>query len=468
MRLVRRLAFIVAASCAGLAGCKLAAPQGALLQGTTPVTVEGENEVRRDEDGFDYATVSEAERLKLQAAFQSANGVGGGLFEPFDRPATSRVYVGGDLANLSENVGPYTIDVLETSLSHEFERDQRATTPAPTVVLILPKGQKRQLEQHATVWPRLSPFVQRRQLEIRELSVAGDLGPSTGGGPKGLRTFKFIRDVFPLIVKEAGSGPAPTMAVVSTLHYGAINSPELRDLYMTAARELAAMVVADLRAQGADAKPVEAFDLVLEGGNLLSDARGTCFTSSKSVEMNRPEIVERRFRELFRCQRVVVLQMTGELRHVDMIMHVASPDRIFLNMPVPPSTSGGFQPLSNLDKNRNILVRAGYRVVEREAFATFKGHANILLTESSVYLPRYERTPSLPDLIGYFDRDSEVAPKDQARQYAEDRDANNRVVAEFIGKLHPARRVVPVRADFSNDTDGGIRCLTATVPRLTP
>jgi hypothetical protein len=255
---------------------------------------------------------------------------------------------------------------------------------APAAVLV---GVKRAFVESGTR-ERLRTLLAHEAADpsLRVLALADDdpqaIQAALGLGPSGRRiewlaaplpgpshvTFQFVRDYAPLVVSvpEGEGFRAAALAVYrgSTLNQivdarlgvRRDRSPQTVEAKLALSRYLAGAY-----AERLGPLPVLELEVHLDGGNLLSDGRGTCFATRVLLAKNggdRPRVE----RELSRvgCRRMVFLAAPEQLdfvQHVDTLLYVADPETLVLSMPTR-AESDRIAEFQNLQ----ILLEEGYTI----------------------------------------------------------------------------------------------------------
>lgn len=202
--------------------------------------------------------------------------------------------------------------------------------------------------------------------------------------------------------------------------------------------------------------PVHRTDLWLEGGNLLADGHGTCFTTTALLDRNGagPETVDRYLEAWFGCRRTLYLEpLAGNaIEHVDMFLHVAGPGRLLL---AEVSEERDAANHAVLEANARQLSRSRTAEgtaweVHRVPLATadargalvgetplIRSHLNLVVFNEVVLVPVYRDSP-----------------------------ATGAEALRVLGATFPNRRIVPLEASVLGRGKGGLHCVTFTVPRL--
>ena len=301
-------------------------------------------------------------------------------------------------------------------------------------------------------------------------------------------TFPFIRDYAPLVVaRPEGEGfRAIGLAVFrgSTLNkivdarlgVRIDRSPRMTEYKLGLSRALADAYRARL-----GPLPVQELALRMDGGNVLSDGRGTCFATSILLAQNRQDrpFVDRELGHVG-CQRVVTLaspQRLDFVQHVDTLLYVADAENVVLSMPTRYESDriAEFQ-------NVRALLEQGYTVHRLPRPTASITYTNALTTRRNVYVPQYTRYAVESAKQAAIDERAreaqragrtEVAarllglPVDTERvEGGDELEAANRQALDLFAKLLPGRQVVPVDSDETNETLGSWHCLTHELPPL--
>jgi agmatine deiminase len=197
--------------------------------------------------------------------------------------------------------------------------------------------------------------------------------------------------------------------------------------------------------------------LRLDGGNLISDGRGTCFMAAGAAARNglSHEQLAHEMQRWFGCDRLVILHpLAGNvIEHVDMFLHVADHDLILL---------GSFEPGEHPENHRRLE-------------ANFSTLAALRTPEGHPY--RIMRIPMPPPGDA-----SEDEPEPLLRSYLNlvvynevvvvpvygDHALREARVLELIRAAYPGRSIVPVDASSIAADMGALHCVTFTVPRADP
>jgi hypothetical protein len=322
-----------------------------------------------------------------------------------------------------------------------------------------------------------------------------DLGPAAAriafvgdatDAPSGA-SFQFVRDYAPLVRARRVAGAFETASLVlfegSTLNKvvdARLGVRTQRSPAVMARRRILTRRLADAYRARLDASvALETTPLRLDGGNIVTDGAGTCFSTPVLVAKNGGDgaFVDGALRKLG-CRRSVKLlapQHLDFIQHVDTLLYFASSTDVVLSMPqrYEDDKVAEFQ-------NVRTLLALGYtvhRVPRRTASITY---TNILTTRSRVYVPQYTRyqieTPlqqqrgqALAKLRKQGQREQAAAlarlPIDVETVAGGERlERENRHAVEVLAALFPSKRVVPVDSDETLTTRGSWHCLSHELP----
>ena len=189
----------------------------------------------------------------------------------------------------------------------------------------------------------------------------------------------------------------------------------------------------------------------LDGGNLLSDGTGRCFTTAgypaevleSRLEEDRPvdvEVLTRELRERVGCRELFILpplldESTG---HVDMYLTLTGPGRALVGAY---AVADDRLNALRLDAVASILQRAGVSV-ERVPMPDhwddrFRTHTNALAVNNVVLVPVFP----------------EIAT-DEAR------------VLAIFKRAYPGREVIPIVSSDAIELEGAVHCATATIAAI--
>lgn len=188
--------------------------------------------------------------------------------------------------------------------------------------------------------------------------------------------------------------------------------------------------------------PARTDDLILDGGNILSDGAGRCVTTGFVLDdefrpKDEPDFGER-LKELFGCREVIVLpRLFGEeTGHVDMYVALPGHGRAIVG------SYPAWQDPENallLDEAAEQLRVAGFEVsripMGYNADSIYRTYTNLLALNGIVLVPIYPDHP-------FGEREALLA----------------------IGAAYPGREIVPVIATEPIALGGAIHCATNALP----
>jgi hypothetical protein len=228
--------------------------------------------------------------------------------------------------------------------------------------------------------------------------------------------------------------------------------------------------------------PVEIhhLDLLMDGGNLITDGRGTCFFTRVFLDKNdrSRDFIEKELADKAGCLRSVFLaapQRLDSFQHVDTLLYFADPQNVILSMP----TLYESDRIAEFENLRDLLAM-GYKVHRLPRKTASITYANILTTTRNVYVPQYSlyKIESREQLAinrrirklyrkGQLDlaasllsqpiRSAVVEADSEVRR-------DNRRALEVVQRLLPEKRVVPADSDETIHTMGSWHCLTHELP----
>ena len=229
-------------------------------------------------------------------------------------------------------------------------------------------------------------------------------------------------------------------------------------------------------------RPIEIhhLDLLMDGGNLITDGRGTCFFTRVFLDKNDQsrDFIEKELADKVGCLRSVFLAAPQRLdffQHVDTLLYFADPQNVILSMP----TLYDSDRIAEFENLRELLSM-GYKVHRLPRKTASITYANILTTKRNVYVPQYSlyKIESGEQLAisqqvrrlyreHKFDRVESLLSQPVRSSVVEaDAEAsrNNRRALEVVQRLFPEKRVVPADADETIHTMGSWHCLTHELP----
>lgn len=188
--------------------------------------------------------------------------------------------------------------------------------------------------------------------------------------------------------------------------------------------------------------PLEQLPIEVEGGNLLSNGRGTCITSVGLFEQN-PKLSEHQVRaalaESLGCEHLLILPaLDGEATgHVDMYASFTGPRDVLV---------GRYQPKDDpvnaelLDRAAAQLSRAGFRVrrlpMPPDDDQVFRTYVNATPVNDAVLVPVYMDT--------------------------------NKGEAEALAAwaaAYPGREIIPIASSELIELEGAVHCATLSIGR---
>ena len=307
-------------------------------------------------------------------------------------------------------------------------------------------------------------------------------------------TFPFIRDYAPMVRGR----PAPGgFEVTGLVLFGGSNLNKVLDrelgvnLYRNIDRlrerrkvtsQLIEIYKERLRAKSRGTQEVltHRLETALDGGNLISDGRGTCFLTEIVVDKNRghAEAVRRDLKDKAGCVRTVFLEAPQRLdvvQHVDTLLYFADPQNAILSMPTLYASDRGREL-----RNAKILLELGYTVHLVPRKTASLTYANILTTRENVYVPQYtaylvetdeqeKRREKIRALDRKRDRDELVRllrlpPHTESVHADAEVEADNRRALAVVRALFPGKNVIGVNSDETLGSLGSWHCLTHELP----
>lgn len=200
--------------------------------------------------------------------------------------------------------------------------------------------------------------------------------------------------------------------------------------------------------------PVARMPWLIEGGNLLSDGAGTCFTTpSMAAENGRADWSDGVLTEWFGCQRVVELQpLAGEaIPHIDLLLAVADPHTLLVGR-------------ASREDDPDNAARLDLTADRLAAMRALDGQPYRVVRVPMVPLERGVRGDNGGPLVRSW---LNLVPVNDVVLVPVYRGADPVVQFEAlttIGAAFPGRRVVPVTADALAPLGGTLHCITQTVP----
>ena len=193
--------------------------------------------------------------------------------------------------------------------------------------------------------------------------------------------------------------------------------------------------------------------LPLDGGNLVTDGRGTCFTTTSLTERagRRPEQVAPELKAWLGCQRTVFMEpLRGdEAQHIDEMLAMADPQTLLLAQADPETDPENHRRLERQARRLSQLTAVDgtpFRVLRVPLAPSITNpETGEPVLRSYLNLLAFNGVVLVPSFAG--------AGRTEARALAVLREA-------FVG-----RRVVSVPADAYAIDGGAIHCVTWTVPK---
>jgi agmatine deiminase len=194
--------------------------------------------------------------------------------------------------------------------------------------------------------------------------------------------------------------------------------------------------------------------LYIEGGNLLSNGQGLCFSTTSIIGHNNndEEAVSVNLRDYYGCDQIIFLEplVGNAVPHVDMFMSFASEDLVLLGQYTPRQDSLNYTVLEeNAYILSNVQTRSGRRLNiirvpmpdlrpdtgDEEEGPLIRSYLNLLPFNGVVFVPIY----------------------------LDERSHERRALAA-IQRAFPERTIVPIAVDEMALDNGTIHCITQTVP----
>jgi len=307
-------------------------------------------------------------------------------------------------------------------------------------------------------------------------------------------TFPFVRDYAPFVrVRTSASG----FEVAGLVLFGGSNLNKVLDhelglkLYrnldrVRERRKLSSRLIdiykERLRAASPDSREVLTHKLqtLLDGGNLITDGRGTCFLTRVVIDKNSGDAdgVRVDLKDRAGCVRTVFLEAPQRLdviQHVDTLLYFADPQNVILSMPTLYASDRQLEL-----RNIKTLLDLGYTVHLVPRKTASLTYTNILTTRENVYVPQFtsyivesdeerkrlgkvrtlDRERDREELIHLLRRrpDTEMLKADALVE------ADNRRALEVVRALFPQKNVVGVNSDETLGSLGSWHCLTHEFP----
>ena len=347
--------------------------------------------------------------------------------------------------------------------------------------------------EHEASDPELSilALTDQPEAEVREALDLGERGarlvllPRAVDRPSGA-SFQFLRDYAPLVrARRRGEG----FETASLVRFEGSLLNKVVDARLGVRTRRSPAVLArrnELTRRLAEAYrgrlgpiEIESTPLRLDGGNVVSDGAGTCFSTPVLLAKNGGDraAVERALRELG-CRRHETLlapQHLDFIQHVDTLLYFASPTDAVLSMPrrYEGDKVAEFQ-------NVRTLLELGYTVHRVPRPTASVTYTNILTTRRHVYVPQYTRYQVESPLQQQRERQLVALRKAGRREQAaallrlpidvetveggDELARDNARAVEVLTALFPDRRVIPVDSDETLTTRGSWHCLSHELP----
>ena len=362
---------------------------------------------------------------------------------------------------------PYSVRRLRTLLDHE-RRD-----PDLSVVVISDEP----------------PDETKNRLGLQELAPTARITVVHETTPYSSHaSFPFLRDYAPVLrvrptatgLRTAGlvvfRGSSLNKVIDAQLGIRSLRDAESLSARFKMTRSLAAFYAERLPAPIA----IDELDLQMDGGNLITDGRGTCFFSRILLQRNSQarSSIERELREKLGCIRSIFLpapQRLDLLQHVDTMLYFADPQNVILSMPTFYESDLGREYQSLRE-----LLNLGYRVHRVPRKTASITYTNILTTRRHVYVPQYsvykvesDAQLSINERLRRLDleRDREQIARALRRPVEtvtlpadSDVERDNRRALEVLQRLQPDKSVVGVASDETVQTLGSWHCISHELP----
>ena len=225
---------------------------------------------------------------------------------------------------------------------------------------------------------------------------------------------------------------------------------------------------------------VHRLELLMDGGNLITDGRGTCFFTRIFLDQNdrSHDAIEQELRDQVGCLRAIFLSAPQRLdfsQHVDTLLYFADSQNVVLSMPTLYESD-----LSAEFDNVETLLSLGYKVHRLPRKTASITYANILTTKKNVYVPQYslykvesDRQLAINERVrrlfqqGELERAAFLLSKPPMTAIVADDDeveSDNRRALQVIGRLFPDKRVVPAGSDDTIHNMESWHCLSHELP----
>ncbi|MCP4677590.1 MAG: agmatine deiminase family protein [Deltaproteobacteria bacterium] len=229
--------------------------------------------------------------------------------------------------------------------------------------------------------------------------------------PPGGLNARWTRDFGPLSVYEPGPADENGPLAFVDLHY--YDSRERDD----AVTEYLAgeMGLSRYGLEGNDQTPVDEYKLYMEGGNYMTDGRGTCILSDdvpddnqNNPDANTYEKAEQILAEYLGCERIIWLTPvpSTSTSHVDLYAKLLTPDDILvIDMPDQTGNNGRVDEI--VDDNADTLSMEGFNVhrvmiPSMGNWWTYKTYTNSVIINQVVLVPTYSSAPYDNDALDMY------------------------------------------------------------------
>lgn len=274
-------------------------------------------------------------------------------------------------------------------------------------------------------------------------------------------SFPFLRDYAPVVrTRASANGPHTEALVLFRGRPAGGRGSRRADDRLTLSQGLAEIYARRLE----HAPSIEFLDLVADGGNLVTDGRGTCFLTRGILRKNRRsrEAVERELGDKLGCLRSVFLaapKHLDPLQHVDTMLAFTDPENAVLSMPTLYEGDLGAE-----YQNVRQLLELGYRVHRIPRKTASVTYTNVLVTRKHVYVPQYAVYKVEADAEIRAEADSGPSVATLTLPADADVTHDNRTALEVFRRLYPDRRVVGVDSNETIDTLGSWHCISHELP----
>jgi hypothetical protein len=268
-------------------------------------------------------------------------------------------------------------------------------------------------------------------------------------------SFPFLRDYAPVVrVRATPTGPRTEALVLLRSQPVGERGFENPDDRLDLSEGLAEIYAARL----GGVPSIESLDLVADGGNLVTDGRGTCFLTRGILRKNHRsrEALERELKAKLGCLQSVFLTAPTHLdplQHVDTMLAFTDAENAVLSMPTLYEGDLGAE-----YQNVRRLLELGYRVHRIPRKTASITYTNVLVTRKHVYVPQYE----VYKVEAGAGRGASLATVTRAAD--DDVTHDNRTALAVFGRLYPDRQVVGVDSNETIDTLGSWHCISHELP----